>query len=330
MEELEKLPRLKPGLDRAVAYLQSLERARNPTGVAEPNATMGRTLTKDEQLNARESDVTRREAEVSRREANADSWERSLKEKELQVQNRWNELLKREQAVAQMQSQQLSRPSSSAGMIIQAQQSGPSLHRAHSTNELLQQQHGQAAAMQVPSLRRVTSIPTVAVSISEQQQQRPASYGAAAPTMPSSAPPSRPSSAHSTHSITSMQQQQQDAQMQIHHSGPVAPSVGITSSMQQQPKASPPASGGCMSPGVSMDATPLSPAQSSAATSDQVAVQMPQPVSRPVLGLHNVNSNNVGMNVAPGQKFHHAYAAMSIADQQQAAQYGRPPSRGGL
>lgn len=150
VEELERVPRLKQGLDRALLIVS--ERARAAAGAAQPTRPPSAAGNKEEELAQREAEVSRREQEVTKREASAADWERALRERELAVAAKESSFSSMRTAVTATRTQQIS--SASAGgfgftAAAVAPPQPPSLHRAYSAGEFVAPQARRSTGLTV-------------------------------------------------------------------------------------------------------------------------------------------------------------------------------------
>ena len=135
VEELERLPRLKQGLDKALAIVA--DRARAAAGAA-PTRPPSAAGSKEEELAQREAEVSRREQEVTKREASAAEWEKALRERELAITAKETNISAMRTAVTATRTQQQLSSASAGGVgfVSVAPPQPPSLHRAYSAGEL--------------------------------------------------------------------------------------------------------------------------------------------------------------------------------------------------
>jgi len=135
VEELERLPRLKQGLDKALAIVADRARAAAAAAGAPPTRPPSAAGSKEEELAQREAEVSRREQEVTKREGSAAEWEKALRERELAITTKETNIsAMRTSVTATRTQQQLS--SGGVGFISVAPPQPPSLHRAYSAGEL--------------------------------------------------------------------------------------------------------------------------------------------------------------------------------------------------
>ena len=215
VEELEKLPRLKPGLDRAAGVLGL--RAPAPVPAPAGTAGCGRTASahgsakeKEEELAQREAEcarreaeVARREAEVARREAAAVDWDRSLREREVALSARTAEFQhQRGAAVAAMggtggyhhaaaagshaHAQAFARPLTAAGHGAHAAAPPPvpALRRPGSAGDVLSSQQQPGGALPAPLPRRAAAEPPIAAPLPRRAAADTPSTAALAAALP--------------------------------------------------------------------------------------------------------------------------------------------------